>query len=210
MKKSSRPKSQPDSLRVDYQSRYNLLAQVSQNLETSVKEALVDTQHIDRVSFRVKGVDSFCNKAQDRDHDPPYVTPLVEIEDQIAGRVIVFFLDDIEVVESRLVSVFTPIEQQRKHPQRDSEFGYQSNHVVCLIPPTLVPEEWADLKEPPKTFEVQIRTIFMHAWAEPQHDLGYKGPDLESSVRRELAWVAASAWGADQTFQRVMKRMNGS
>lgn len=40
----------------------------------------------------------------------------------------------------------------------------------------------------PVTFELQVRTHFMHAWAEPQHDLGYT-PDgvVERDHRRQLA-----------------------
>jgi ppGpp synthetase/RelA/SpoT-type nucleotidyltranferase len=43
-----------------------------------------------------------------------------------------------------------------------------------------------------------------HAYAEPQHDLAYK-PETPPSdeIRRELAWVAASSWGADQALERV-------
>jgi len=51
---------------------------------------------------------------------------------------------------------------------------------------------------------LQIRTIFMHAYSEPQHDFAYKAAgDLPPNVRRELAWIAASAWGADQAYARV-------
>lgn len=59
----------------------------------------------------------------------------------------------------------------------------------------------------PETFELQVRTLFMHAWAEPQHNLGYKSPgDLSKEHRRHLAWIAASAWGADRGSRRLGKR----
>lgn len=42
----------------------------------------------------------------------------------------------------------------------------------------------------------QLRTLVLHAWAEPQDDFGYKsGPDWETG---NLDWVAVSAWGADR------------
>jgi ppGpp synthetase/RelA/SpoT-type nucleotidyltranferase len=61
----------------------------------------------------------------------------------------------------------------------------------------------------PTTFELQIRTLCMHAWAEPQHDVGYKSAEeLSREDRRELAWIAASIWGADHGFERVLKRLH--
>lgn len=49
-----------------------------------------------------------------------------------------------------------------------------------------------------------MRTLFQHAYAEPQHDAGYKDREsLSRDQRRELAWVAASAWGADQAYSRL-------
>jgi hypothetical protein len=51
--------------------------------------------------------------------------------------------------------------------------------------------------------------LFMHAWAEPQHDMGYKGQTLDRDTERELAWAAASAWGADRTFDEIAPRLAG-
>jgi ppGpp synthetase/RelA/SpoT-type nucleotidyltranferase len=64
----------------------------------------------------------------------------------------------------------------------------------------------------PETFELQVRTLFQHAYAEPQHNLGYKPGDaqLTDEVRRELAWVAASSWGADQALDRVREQLLGT
>jgi len=43
----------------------------------------------------------------------------------------------------------------------------------------------------------------MHAWAEPNHNLGYKGPaDLTQDQRRHLAWIAASAWALTEGSRR--------
>ena len=48
----------------------------------------------------------------------------------------------------------------------------------------------------------------MHAWAEPQHDLGDKpGSPLGRETTGELAWVAASAWGADRTLNEIARRL---
>jgi len=184
--------------------RIPLLKAISSSLETEVHEALSDLPHIDRISFRVKEAISFAKKAVDTSTTPPYTNPITEIEDQVAGRVIVFFREDINIVKNRLVSgTFTTVEQTHKRPTRDEEFGYESHHVICNIPPQVKPKNWDLQDDLPPTFELQIRTIFMHAYAEPQHDLVYKGPDdLPKKIRKELAWIAASAWGADEAYLR--------
>lgn len=42
----------------------------------------------------------------------------------------------------------------------------------------------------------------MHAYAEPQHNLGYKRmKTIPSEINRQLAWVAATSWGADKAYQ---------
>jgi ppGpp synthetase/RelA/SpoT-type nucleotidyltranferase len=154
----------------------------------------------------VKGTDSFVAKATDRRNTPQYQDPLVEIEDQVAGRILVFFLSDISAVISALKKNYSQVESKRRRPAKDEEFGYESHHLICMIPPQAKPSGWAEVKDLPKTFELQIRTLFMHAWAEPQHNLGYKASEeLPREIRRELSWVAASSWGADQAFERVIQ-----
>jgi ppGpp synthetase/RelA/SpoT-type nucleotidyltranferase len=193
------------SLKDRYEGRKHLLREVKQSLEEETKYSLEGIEHIDRISFRVKGTDSFVEKAEDPHNDPLYSEPLVEIEDQIAGRVIVFFVRDLAVVREKLKKTFNAIEHSERRPARDAEFGYESDHFICVIPPHAKPDGWDQRDDVPTTFELQVRTIFMHAYAEPQHDLAYKGEkDLPKSIRRELAWIAASAWGADQAYERVI------
>jgi ppGpp synthetase/RelA/SpoT-type nucleotidyltranferase len=182
----------------------SLLEELRVNLERETREALSGVAHIDRISFRVKAVQSFVVKAEDPSNEPAYSEPLVEIEDQVAGRAIVFFLSDLKSVREGLEASFNTVERAERRPERDAEFGYETDHMICVIPPHLKPDGWNDRSDVPSTFELQIRTIFMHAYAEPQHDMAYKtAEELPRGVRRELAWIAASAWGADQAYERV-------
>jgi putative GTP pyrophosphokinase len=189
-----------------YEARQLFLHQLSDSLEARTTETLKSLPHIDRISFRVKATQSFLEKALGlRDEGGNrYERPLVEIEDQVAGRVIVFFMADLAPVKQSLLELFLPIELTTKRPRRDDEFGYQSEHLILMIPPWAKPKKWESIDDPPVTFEVQLRTIFMHAYAEPQHEISYKSVrELTPDVRRELAWIAASAWGADAAYARV-------
>jgi len=186
-----------------YRSRLPLLTSAAANLEREVSDTLTDLRHVDRIGFRTKALEKFVEKALDRGKG--YEDPLLEIEDQVAGRILVFFLADIEAVVTKLKGCFNEVESERREPQSGWEFGYESHHLVCMIPPHVLPPGWNDQDDMPKTFELQVRTLFMHAWAEPQHDLGYKGSsDIPRPVQKEWAWAAAAAWNGDQTIQRVL------
>jgi len=202
-----------DDVQREYERRLPLLESLAQELEIRTRDALDGVAHIDRISFRVKGSRSFAVKAT-KPHatevmTPKYNDPFSQLEDQVAGRVITFFRHDISVVREQLTSWFGAVEHQTKEPAGPAEFGYESDHFIFVIPEHYKPEGWHELDPMPTTFEFQVRTIFMHAWAEPQHDLGYKA-DLDPDTRRELAWVAASSWGADRIMSDIAKRISGS
>lgn len=201
-----------NSLANDYTNRLPLLNALAEKLETSTRDALDGVRHIDRISFRVKKMNSFLTKASQPENKdsqkPKYEDPFTEIEDQVAGRVITFFRDDIDEVKKHLIHRFGAVEHEAKEPSGPSEFGYESDHFVFIIADHHKPDGWDDLEQMPKTFELQVRTLFMHAWAEPQHELGYKSDsELDRDANRQLAWIAASAWGADQTLNRLAKKM---
>lgn len=105
------------------------------------------------------------------------------------------------------VTWFGDVEPEIKASAMAQEFGNESEHFVFVIPDHMKSDEWQEIADMPETFESQIRTLFMHAWAEPQHDLGYKG-DPDPEVKRELAWIAASAWGADRTLNEVARKLS--
>jgi putative GTP pyrophosphokinase len=185
-----------------YEQRLRFLGQLKDNLQEKTEQALSRLSHIDRITFRVKDAGSFARKCLPEGQPAVYEHPLIEVEDQIAGRVLVFFSHDLEVVEKRLKDWFRGmVEESRRRPANAAEFGYESDHFVIVIDEHLKPEGWKERSDLPVTFELQIRTLFMHAWAEPQHELGYKGRELSEDQKRLHAWVAASAWGADRAFE---------
>lgn len=200
----------PDADRSDvlaaYERRQPLLTDMAHQLESGLISALDDRPHIDRVTFRVKSMGSFATKCTDK-----YLNPLEEIEDQIAGRVLVFFSSDIEGVAAIAKARWGTVEDARHRPPHNAEFGYESHHQICVIPEHLQGPEWHAEHDMPKTFELQIRTLFMHAYAEPQHDFGYKSTSpVTGESRRLLAWIAASAWGADHAWEDLRRRADDS
>jgi putative GTP pyrophosphokinase len=191
-----------------YRPRLGLLAALAGNLESHTRQALEGIDHIDRIVFRVKEALSYGRKSIAKEKTtgkPKYGHPLEDIEDQVAGRVLVFFRRDVDVVVGRLRSAFNRVEQVRKAPESHDAFAYESEHLVFIIPPHALPPGWESLSAPPTTFELQVRTLFMHAWAEPQHDIEYKAQvPLTDDERRKLAWAASNAWGGDAIFEQVL------
>jgi ppGpp synthetase/RelA/SpoT-type nucleotidyltranferase len=174
---------------------------LSDALAQGLTESLQKLPHIDRIYFRVKEIDKFVKKAQ------RYDTPLIDIEDQVAGRVLVFFTSDVLAVSEAACKRWNVIEAVHKEPERDAEFGYESWHQVFVIPEHLKSIGWSDQSEMPSTFELQIRTLFMHAYAEPQHDFAYKSSaELLRDDRKRLGWIASAAWGADRAYQELLNQ----
>lgn len=193
-----------DELRAAYEERLPILHELAANLERETRRQLDGMPHIDRISFRAKEVESFLDKVLERRIDPPYEEPLIEVEDQVGGRILVFFVSDVAPAREQAERLFTPVEAVLRRPESYNVFDYESFHAIYGIPPPIKPADWGERDDLPRTFELQIRTLFQHAYAEPQHDLAYK-PETPPSedIRRELAWVAASSWGADQALERV-------
>lgn len=198
----------PAKLTSAYAARRPLLEAAARQLEDELTEHLDELPHIDRISCRAKTVESFVEKATVREHDPPYQHPLAEIEDQLAGRVIVFFNGDVDPIRVSVEKMLNPVESEQRRPSAYNEFDYESFHGVYLIPPHHKTDEWAEHDDMPNTVELQIRTLYQHAYAESQHDLGYKAKgDVPTEVKRELAWIAASSWGADHSLERVRRQL---
>ncbi len=194
-----------ENLAARYAARQSMLVELATALEREVRDALSEAVHVDRVNFRVKDADRFVEKAAKiKDGRLRYEDPLREIEDQVAGRVLVFFRRDIDPIEAILRETFRTQEVITKERESPKEFGYESRHQVFLVPMHIAPPAWTERADLPIAFESQVQTLFMHAWAEPQHDLDYKGQALPREAVRLLAWAAASAWGADHAFEEVL------
>jgi len=190
----------------DYRRRYDaFLTAIARNLQKLLQDDLVGVSHIDRVEARAKDPERFAEKARrtKEDGSPKYRRPLTEIQDQIGARVIVFYQHDVSVATDVITRYFQPIEQRELVPESEWEFGYFGKHFVLPLPRDVVPEA-VELAEVPRFFELQIKTLFQHAWSEAEHDLGYKAPNVLSADQfRRLAYTAAQAWGADRVFEEL-------
>jgi len=69
-----------------------------------------------------------------QDGAPKYKDPLTEVQDQIAARIITYYLADVERIEAVISEYFGAIESRRVEPESSSEFGYEGHHFILLTP----------------------------------------------------------------------------
>lgn len=204
--KSSNP--QPDPLEAAYKQRHHdVLIPLAANLGKLVQDYIKDQPRIDRMSTRAKDVTSFMKKARTQiGGKPKYAEPLSQIQDQIGARIVTFYKSDVERIDALIRRYFTPIEYRTVVPDSESEFGYFGQHLILVLPTDVI-EDHMDDSLIPDFFELQIKTLFQHAWSEANHDLAYKPGDtpLTSEQKRLVAFTSAQAWGADHIFNRLQQ-----
>jgi ppGpp synthetase/RelA/SpoT-type nucleotidyltranferase len=182
-----------------------ILVPTAAELEKLLKSHLEQTRRIDRIVARAKTVDRFEAKAAKIDDSgkAKYESPLIQIQDQIGARVVVYYKNDLEPVEKELRKYLFAIEEKTLIPDSEWKFGYFGRHFIMKLPTEAVPKD-IDSNAVPNFFELQIKTLFQHAWSEAEHDLGYKPPEeLSEEHQRNLAYTSAQAWGADEVFERL-------
>jgi putative GTP pyrophosphokinase len=188
--------------------RERVLVPLAARIEDHLKNLFGSLARIDRISARAKSVDRFLGKAAKvEDGKPRYEDPLNQIQDQVGARIVTFYPSDVERVRLEVEKYFKYIESQRIVPESEKEFGYEGRHFILFVPEDLI-DDTVSRDESVELFELQIKTLFQHAWSEAEHDLGYKpSVKLTSDQNRRLAFTAAQAWGADQIFDEMFRQM---
>jgi putative GTP pyrophosphokinase len=199
-----------DSILLTYRSIYPILENVQTSLSEIVQEALSDCPNVDRICFRVKTEKSFIDKinALTKDNLLKYKYPFRELQDLVGGRVVVYYKSDIRKIEMELERNFKRVEKIEIVPDDEKEFGYEGIHYI-LVTPNHIYNPHRDNINVPYFFELQIKTLYQHAWAQSEHGLGYKpGIDLPKVIKRKLAFLAAQSWGADEILEELVKDVN--
>lgn len=177
--------------------------QLSKKVESIIQEIINDQNiHIHAIYCRAKEIDSFTKKIE----DPKYNDPISQITDFSGIRIITYVESDLELVCKVLESHFE-IDPENSIDKSKSlgidKVGYRSIHYVCKLP-----NDRIKLPEYKKFdglfFEVQVRTILQHAWAEIEHDKDYKfSGELPLYLKRRFKVLAGVLELADREFNQL-------
>ena len=183
-------------------------ATFAEKLRTLVTELLGGRGlNVHSVTARVKHRDSFATKIARE--EGRYET-IADVTDLAGVRIITYLANDVDRIAEVLRDEFN-IDMANSGDKRDlldpDRFGYLSLHYVITLPPARVAlaeyKPYAGLKA-----EIQIRSILQHAWAEIEHDLGYKTAlGVPRDVRRQFSRLAGLLEIADKEFVSIQETL---
>ncbi len=162
-----------------------------------VDSLLLDVEHV--TLARAKSIDSVRAKLRKK----RYRDPWHQLTDLVGVRVVSYYEDDVDTV-ARRIKQECEIDSKNSSDKRGAlephEFGYRSVHLIARLrrgvslSPQYVPVAG-------RWFEIQVRSILEHAWAEIDHEVRYKSRiSYPKEVRRRFAAMAGALEILDHEF----------
>ncbi|ENZ8352227.1 GTP pyrophosphokinase [Klebsiella pneumoniae] len=173
-------------------------------LNTLIRDAGVTIHSLDS---RVKNRKSLEKKIIDKDK----YDDIFDITDVIGIRIITHYSDDVDIIAKLIEQEFI-VDSENSIDKRTTlepdRFGYLSLHyIVSLSNNRTCLREYVPYKD--IKAEIQIRSILQHAWAEIEHDIGYKTADgLPNEIRRYFSRLAGLLELADDEFIKIRQAIN--
>lgn len=188
----------------EYDNKHSLYKDFTSEVERLLNSFLIDNGiKCNAITSRLKDRDSLIEKI-DRKNDK--YQNLDNITDIAGIRVITYFAEDVDKVANIIEREFT-IDNENSIDQRKAldpdRFGYCSVHYVVEMNQSRLElseyKKYSGLK-----CEIQIRSVLQHAWAEIEHDFGYKSEiGIPQSIRRSFSRLAGLLEIADKEFQEI-------
>lgn len=187
----------------DYKEKKSLLEDLKPRVSSLILAFIKDNKiEVHDVQCRIKEISSLEKKIEKK-HEK--YSELSDITDVIGIRIITYFNDDVdkiaELIENEfIIDIANSIDKRVMDSDR---FGYASLHYIVEFKPERMKfTEYKDFRN--IKFEIQIRSILQHAWAEIEHDLGYKSKnEIPKEIRRDFSRISGLLELADKEFLRI-------
>jgi len=190
---------------IQYDCNKEIFSECSTKVSGLIKDLLkINGIRAHSVEARIKERESLSGKIT-RKHFK--YNDISEITDIVGFRIITHFNHEVSKVSSLIENNFN-IDRENSIDKSSilepDRFGYVSIHLVSKISQSrenlFEYKKFSNIK-----FEVQIRSILQHAWAEIEHDLGYKSEsEVPNKIRRRFSRISGLLEIADQEFSNVV------
>ena len=191
---------------MSYYDNIDSYKQLDDIVEKKLNDALDRADiHTMQIAHRVKTADSVSGKLARK---PDKYATASDLTDIVGYRIICYFTDQIDMISSIVEDLFVIDRDNyvdKSKMLKPNAFGYLSVHYICSLKPS---DEYPDSLTKIR-FEIQIRTVLQHTWAEIEHDLGYKNEfGVPHHVRREFSQMASLLEVADAGFGRIKRELD--
>ncbi|MFW8593479.1 GTP pyrophosphokinase [Cribrihabitans neustonicus] len=192
----------------EFEEQFEIIAKDLNKLRTAafgiISSALSDIGIITLpIQSRVKNRESASKKIDLK----KYKAPLEEMTDLVGFRIITYVESDVEKIEQKLRGCFEIDSKNsidKRKPEKLDIVGYRSLHLICRLG-----KERRELSEYKNVwniaFEIQVRTILEHAWAEIEHKQNYKSDvALPPNLQRRFVILSGTLELIDRELSAIV------
>lgn len=176
---------------------------------TFLKSTITECEILPEISFRPKELLSIVKKIKKKRREKGRENySYSDMNDKLGVRIICAFQEEMNTIDIYLHKYFDIKKVERKKEILDIKtLDYISNHYDASIKPSVRQFSKSNqLKD--LVFEIQVRTLNQHAWANTAHSLSYKQEaDIPSSLMRKVYRLLSLYEIADDEFSAVKKAL---
>lgn len=192
------------SLIDEYKKIKSFYESYTKKIEALIKTLIDESEiQVHSITPRTKEVESVSRKISSKIET---YNKLSDITDLSGVRICCYFSSQLDKVAALIKENFIVIPElsiDKRETIDPDRFGYLSLHYVVKLS-----AERAKLPEYKKykdlLCEIQVRTILQHAWAEIEHDLGYRSDiEIPRKIKRQFSRLAGLLELADEQFDNI-------
>lgn len=194
---------------IEYDEKYPLYNEFNNKLEELINIITKNRNlKLHSINSRIKGKKSLKEKIN---HKENKYNCLEDITDVAGIRIITYYADEVDII-AKLIEEEFEIDWENSIDKRAvldaDKFGYLSLHYVVKINnKRLQLTEYKNFKNCKS--EIQIRSILQHAWAEIEHDSGYKNSlDIPREIKRDFYRLAGLLELGDKEFISIRGKLD--